>query len=205
MIETKANEAHKIFKALDDKMGFQVIIYRKIERNEISKIKNISQIVGWRHFPNSHEKKRCLCPACLAKGSFKYNNTQKKRLKELFKKLRNTDKIEEMKYILSEIRYDTDYNIKGKLEPKDEELIINIFEVDNDEIKPIIIGIMAKLFGKKYENYYFQWIYEGKNINIVEESLFALFEIYGYKILEKIELDKCTKETIELINIYKEE
>ena len=63
LIETKAAEAHNIFISLEDKMGFQTIVLRNISKNEIVKIKNISQIFGWRHFPKSHEKKTMSMPS----------------------------------------------------------------------------------------------------------------------------------------------
>jgi hypothetical protein len=198
MVCVKATETHKIFTSQEDKMGFQAILTRKVSKNEITKIKNIPQITGWRHYPKSHEKKRCLCPACLSKGSFNYNTIQKNNLKELFKKLRNSNNLEEIKCILSDIRY-SDYNIKGKIEPKDEQVIKNYLETGNDEIKSLLIGIIAELYGGQYRDHYFQWIYENKNIEIAEESLQALLRIYGDKILNEIELNKCTKETVELI------
>ena len=62
IVKTNAVETHNKLMNLEDKMGFQAIIDRKIYQNEITKIKNIPQIIGWRHFPKSHERKRCLCP-----------------------------------------------------------------------------------------------------------------------------------------------
>ena len=59
MVCVKAAETHKIFTSQEDKMGFQAILTRKVSKNEITKIKNIPQITGWRHYPKSHEKKRC--------------------------------------------------------------------------------------------------------------------------------------------------
>jgi hypothetical protein len=204
MICVKATETHKIYTSKEDKMGFQAILTRKVSKNEITKIKNISQITGWRHYPKSHEKKRCLCPACLSKGSFNYNNIQKNNLKELFKKLRNSNSLEEIKCILSDIRY-SDYNIKGKIEPKDEQVIKSFLETENDEIKSLVIGIIAELYGGQYRDYYFYCIYEEKNIEVVESSIQALLHIFGDKILDEIKINKCTKEKLELINKYKDE
>ena len=150
------------------------------------------------------KKKRCLCPACLSKGTFNYNNIQKNKLNELFKALRNANNHEERKKALTDIRY-VEFRLKGKkIDPKNEHLIKKILEIDDDEIKCFTIGIVSELFGGQYRDYYFQWIYEGKNINIAEECIMALLGIYGDKVLDEIEVDKCTKETIKLINEYKE-
>ena len=103
MIKMKANEAHKIFMSLEDKMGFQAIILRKIEKNEIVRIKNIPQIIGWRHFPKSHERKRCLCPACLGIGSYNSNKLKEREFKKLVKELRSANDEEIIKDILYKI------------------------------------------------------------------------------------------------------
>lgn len=44
--------------------GFEVIIPRKISAREIHRVKALPQIVGWRYFPGSHERKPCACPYC---------------------------------------------------------------------------------------------------------------------------------------------
>jgi hypothetical protein len=68
--KVRARKSHEIFMALEDKMGFQVIVERKIQKSELHKIKALPQIIGWRYFPQSHERKRCLCPACLRAGTY---------------------------------------------------------------------------------------------------------------------------------------
>ena len=53
----EAGKALERFKEMDDKLGFECLIERKIEPNEISKIKSLPQTVGWRYSPTSHERK----------------------------------------------------------------------------------------------------------------------------------------------------
>jgi hypothetical protein len=137
-VKAKSTEAHKIFISLEDKMGFQAIIPRKVKRNEITRIKNIPQITGWRYFPKSHEKKRCLCPDFLTKGSYNSNNIKKSRLKKLFKELSGASDEEASKEILSQINdLGNDLGTKGNREI-DEKLVKKLSESNDDKIKSLI-------------------------------------------------------------------
>ena len=198
IIKTNAVEAHNILLNLEDKMGFQAIIGRKISQNEITKIKNIPQIIGWRHFPKSHERKRCLCPACLTKGSYNSQKTKRIKLKELFKELRNVKELDTTKRILSDI---DDLKIKDKTGTKDEKLLLKFLETDDQNIKNLVIDCMARLYAGHYRNYYFENIYTGK---LVDASVRALLRIYGNRILDEIKVEKCTQETLEILNEYGE-
>jgi CRISPR/Cas system CSM-associated protein Csm2 small subunit len=123
----KAIESHRIFISKEDKMGFQAIISRKILKNEVIKIKNIPQIIGWRHSPKSHERKRCLCPACLTLGSYNSNNIKKNKLNKLLKELNNTTEKKEIKDILYDI---SELSINWKT--KDEQLNKRLLEIKNE-------------------------------------------------------------------------
>jgi hypothetical protein len=214
--ETNASETHNRFMNLDDKMGFQTIIGRKILPKEITKVKNIPQIIGWRHFPKSHERKRCLCPACLTKGSYNSINTKKKKIKDLFKNLRNADGTDEMEGIFSDI---FDLRIKNIVGTKEEKILIDLMDTDDENKKNLVLYRLALLYGgnfrDEYKNYCFQKIYEGESIDDIENCLSKLCSIYGSKkdkdnilkidkILNEIKIEKCTNEVIKIINEYKE-
>lgn len=65
-------EAIKEIMDLEDPLGYELIIPRKIEAKAIDKIKMLPQKLGWRYFPNSHAKKpECACPFCIPSGSIK--------------------------------------------------------------------------------------------------------------------------------------
>ncbi|MDR0424136.1 MAG: hypothetical protein LBH39_01530 [Clostridiales Family XIII bacterium] len=53
---------------------------------------------------------------------------------------------------------------------------------------------------RRYRDYYFENIYSG---NLIDASIGALMRIYGSKILDEIEMGKCTDEAIETIIEYK--
>ena len=149
----KAAETHKIFIGAKDKMGFQAIVTRKILKNEITKIKDIPQIIGWRHFQKSHEQgKRCLCPACLAKGAFNSKKTKILELKKLFKELEKTNVNEKICDILYNI---SNLNITGKTDAKYEKVLNNLLQSSDIKIVCKTIDCMAHLYKRHYRDYYF--------------------------------------------------
>ncbi|MHC6202948.1 hypothetical protein ACYULU_07120 [Breznakiellaceae bacterium SP9] len=195
--KVKAAETHKIFIDLEDKMGFQAIITRKVVKNEITRIKNIPQIIGWRHFPKSHERKRCLCPACLAKGAFKSKKIKIAALKKLFKELQKTNGNEKINDILYRIG---DLNITDKAGTKYEKILNKLLQSNDIEIICNTINCMACLYKGHYRDYYFENLYNNNNEVIQEACLSALVKIYGYKILNEIDINKCKDKIIERIN-----
>jgi hypothetical protein len=200
MEKVKATEAHKIFTNLEDKMGFQTIAIRKILKNEITRINNIPQIIGWRHFPKSHERKRCLCPACLATGSYNSKKIKKLELKKLFKELQNTNDTEKIKDILYSIE---DLNITDKTGTKHEKLLNKLLQSTDSEIISLTIRCLANLYKGQYRNYYFGNIYNNDNEKMQEDCINALIKIYGYKIINEIDVNKCKDKIVETINEYK--
>jgi len=68
-------EAIKEIMELEDPLGYELIIDRKINPTEISKIKHLPQTIGWRFWPESKGKKPCNCEFCL-KGLIKGKRTK---------------------------------------------------------------------------------------------------------------------------------
>src|SRR5688500_913324 len=58
-------EAIKEIIELEDPLGYELIIDRKIEPKEITSIKHLPQNVGWRYVPGSKGKKPCPRGVCL--------------------------------------------------------------------------------------------------------------------------------------------
>ena len=44
--------------------GYQVVIPRRIAPSEITRVKALPQVVGWRYFPGSKGKRPCACLCC---------------------------------------------------------------------------------------------------------------------------------------------
>ncbi|MDR2835328.1 MAG: hypothetical protein LBV69_03890 [Bacteroidales bacterium] len=185
-------------------MGFQVIITKKILKSEIHKIKYLPQIIGWRHYPKSHERKRCWCPACLTKGSFNSSNAKKLELKKLFKILRNTQDIDIIKKTLYLIG---DLKIRDETGTREEELLKSYLKSNDIDLIILTIGCISELYQGDYKNYFFETIYIGKNIDIIDACICALMRICGDDILDEINIEKCnlaTKaETLKIIEYMK--
>jgi hypothetical protein len=49
--------------------GVQVVIPRRITPKEIVRVRNLPQLVGWRHFPEAHGKQPMAC-GCCQKGAY---------------------------------------------------------------------------------------------------------------------------------------
>lgn len=44
--------------------GYEVIIPRKIKKDEILQVQSVSQVIGWVYYLEAHGKKPCGCPYC---------------------------------------------------------------------------------------------------------------------------------------------
>lgn len=65
-----ASRAVRVIMEAVDARGYEVLLPRKIEAREISAIRAVNRVVGWRFYPDSHGKHVCGCPAC-SKGEIK--------------------------------------------------------------------------------------------------------------------------------------
>lgn len=59
-----AAEAVGRFLAAEDKLGWQIVIPRKILPSEIHRCRRLPQVVGWRYYPGAHGKAPCSCDYC---------------------------------------------------------------------------------------------------------------------------------------------
>jgi hypothetical protein len=62
--EVTAAEATAFIQQAESPEGFEVIIPRRISAGEIHRIRMLPQVIGWRYYPGSHNKKPCGCPYC---------------------------------------------------------------------------------------------------------------------------------------------
>lgn len=62
---------------LKDPLGYELILDRKVQPEEITKIKHLPQTLGWRFSPDSKGKKPCNCEYCL-RGTIKGTRTKKR-------------------------------------------------------------------------------------------------------------------------------
>ena len=72
---TRLGDAIKEIMSLDDPLGYELIVDRKINPTELSGIKHLPQTIGWRYSPKSHRQRPCACEYCL-RGTIKGRRTK---------------------------------------------------------------------------------------------------------------------------------
>jgi len=66
---TAAAAAAVIMLAADPR-GYQILVPRAIERKAIKRTRAVTQVVGWRYWPDAHGHAPCGCPLCLQPGTY---------------------------------------------------------------------------------------------------------------------------------------
>ncbi len=110
-----AVQAANSFMQLNDKLGFQTIVPRNITATEITRIRPVSQILGWRFSPMSKGRTPCLCPGCLGRGDYKVNHLVLSRYEQLLAKLQSSDLNEQMNALssIADLKSDNPQRIKN--------------------------------------------------------------------------------------------
>ncbi len=104
-------QAIREIQTMDDPLGYEIIIDRKIEAKEIQKIKGLPQNLGWRYKPRSNGQRPCSCNYCI-RSSIRANKIREKyepqeikvSYSELFKRLRAEEDIFEIEDLLCRVR-----------------------------------------------------------------------------------------------------
>lgn len=104
-------QAIKELQNLDDPLGYEINIDRKIEAKEIEKIKGLPQNVGWRYKPQSNGQRPCSCDYCI-KSTINANRIREKyepqeskvSYAELLTSLKVEEDITEIEDLLCHIR-----------------------------------------------------------------------------------------------------
>lgn len=91
---------------LEDPLGYEIIIDRKIEAKEITAIKSLPQNIGWRYKPGSKGTRPCSCEYCI-RTSIKANRVREKYGRE--------DTPLTYKQILAELKTEQDEYKVGEL------------------------------------------------------------------------------------------
>jgi hypothetical protein len=66
-----AAQASGFLRRINEPLGYQVIIQRKIRAREIHKVRPLPQTIGWRYTPKAHGQAPCGCPICWERGGIK--------------------------------------------------------------------------------------------------------------------------------------
>jgi hypothetical protein len=69
--EMTAAEAADLIHGCPDPLGYEVVVPRRADAREITRIRPVPQVTGSRYFPGAHGRAPCPCPACLRPGEYK--------------------------------------------------------------------------------------------------------------------------------------
>ncbi|XOK60354.1 HEAT repeat domain-containing protein [Paenibacillus elgii] len=142
-----AGQAVKAFLDREDRMGFQVIVPRKIAKNEILRTKKLSQTIGWRFYPKAKGTRRCLCPGCLRGGEANDNKQILRKYEELLSQLRQAEE-KEIPSILRSIwvlKIDHDRRIK------DFRPLLFLKDSSNPDILIEFVAVISKFRGPEID------------------------------------------------------
>ncbi|MFD9462830.1 HEAT repeat domain-containing protein [Streptomyces sp. NPDC060027] len=65
-----AAEAVRRIAALEDPRGWEVFVPRAIRPRELHRIRSVSQVAGWRYWPDAHGVRPCTCYGCRVRGEY---------------------------------------------------------------------------------------------------------------------------------------
>lgn len=199
-VRITAADAVKAMMDSEDGQGFEIIIPRTITRKEIYKLRQIPQVIGWRYYPGSHQKKLCLCPACIQKGTFKSTRIRESKYHELLAKLRTEKNELEILNLLSEINeliIDTPHRLK------------NIHDFDflignpSDRIKATLAYTISRFRSQKALPF-LSGLLTNDNEEVKRASAEGVMDIMGVKGLQILEKYRDDTIVYEIINEYKD-
>ena len=176
-------QAIKEIQTMEDPLGYEIIIDRKVEAKEVEKIKSLPQNIGWRYKPRANGQKPCSCDYCI-KSTIKATRIREKyeikknkaTYNELLMRLKSQDDILEIEDLLCHIRSKRrkgDPNellfLLGKNSTSiDQELALTLKMFRHKNTKPILQFLLGKadndtrefaadsflkLYGKEAEQY----------------------------------------------------
>ena len=77
-VEVTIAEAARIIMSAEDPLGYEILLPRSVGRNEIHKVRSVSQVIGWRYYPRAKGKRPfCTCHFCIG-GEFGANKLRQR-------------------------------------------------------------------------------------------------------------------------------
>lgn len=188
------------FLNLEDKLGYEFIIERKIQPQEIQKIRHLPQTIGWRHMPDSHQKGLyCACPVCISPGEI---NSRKKR-----EKIEPPEKIRNYKELLERLKIESDENkidnilwqIKRKKRRDDPEKLRFLIDKGNPSILSSLAITLAYYNHENAIKILLELCTHGdaEVRQYSAESIIEMDKEKGIKLLSQFDHDVVIKEVIE--------
>ena len=170
-------KAIKEIQTIEDPLGYEIIIDRKIEANEIDSIKSLPQNIGWRYKPRANGLKPCGCDYCI-KSTIKGNRVRQKydgkeqstSYEEILDRLRVEEDISEIENLLCSVR-----SKKRKADPKELLFLLdkNLTSIDQE------IALTLKMFKHKATRAILLQLLNKVDSDTKEFAADSLLELYG--------------------------
>jgi hypothetical protein len=175
-------EAIKEIMSMDDPLGYELLIDRKIEAKEIESIRMLPQNMGWRYFPASHEKGvSCTCPMCLPRGSIKA-----KRLRDKF-----DPPVKRLAYpeLFAQIQVEEDHDaietllwtIKADRRRADPTKLMFLLDKGSDDISRLLARTLS-VFRHKHTRACLTTLLALPDEDTRENAAYSLLKLYGQEI-----------------------
>lgn len=194
-------EAIKEIMNLDDPLGYELIVDRKIEAKEVEKIKILPQKLGWRYYPYSHNTKpTCACPACI--GSIKRKKLRDKiepPIKEMgydeiilkLKTVENEYEIDELLWRISRTR--------RRADPTDLLFLIDKYSNSVNQSVALALG----MYRHKNTRAILLSLLSGNDNDTKKFATESLLKLYGQEV-EKTLIEMNDEEINKIIDRWKE-
>lgn len=91
-VKATASQAVAAFMKAKNRMGFQVVLPRKVHPEEIVRIRLVPPL-GWRFYPVAKGRKPCLCPACIGRGEYGSRKLLAQKLEEHYHTFRHAQSV----------------------------------------------------------------------------------------------------------------
>lgn len=196
----EAGNAIKEFKNIEDKLGIEFFIERKIEPNEISKIKSLPQNVGWRYSPTSHERKlNCGCPMCISIGGIK-SKKKREKFESPIEKKSFVEIVESLKTETNDSEIDNLFwQLRRKKRKADPEILRFIFKKrDKEMIRLLAMSLYIFQHPNTINMLLDLCRFEDKETK--ENSVESIFDLKGneaFEILSEFNEDKIIQEILQ--------
>ena len=178
-------EAIKEIQTIDDPLGYELIIDRKIEAKEVDKIKSLPQNIGWRYKPRANGLKPCGCNYCI-KSTIKGNRIRQKydpkeqsiSYKYILEKLKTEIDISEIENLLCIVR-----GKKRKGDPTELLFLLNKNSISIDQE----LALTLKMFNHKATKTILLQLLDKDDNDTREFAADSLLELYGRDIEQTLE------------------
>nr|WP_294905327.1 HEAT repeat domain-containing protein [uncultured Lacibacter sp.] len=134
--------AVKDIMSMNDPLGYELIIDRKIEPGEITKIKALSQTIGWRYRPDAHGTKPCPCDYCIR------TDINANKLRERLRPREKTDDYQTLLQKIKVSRYDDEivsllYEMQRKKRRSDPQELVTLFKTANASVVETLVATLG--------------------------------------------------------------